>query len=52
MLAVALVSMGQVSARHWLDSASTVSREDAVRMLATLAWRGIGGFPKDEPPTA
>lgn len=52
LLAVALVSMGQVSARHWLDSASTVSREDAVRMLATLAWRGIGGFPKDEPNTA
>ncbi|GAA1738427.1 TetR/AcrR family transcriptional regulator [Aeromicrobium alkaliterrae] len=52
LLAVALVSMGQVSARHWLDSQSTVSREDATRMLATLAWRGIGGFPKDEPPAA
>ncbi|WP_229055051.1 TetR/AcrR family transcriptional regulator [Aeromicrobium sp. Leaf350] len=51
LLAVALVSMGQVSARHWLDSQSTVSREDATRMLATLAWRGIGGFPKDEAPT-
>jgi AcrR family transcriptional regulator len=50
LLAVALVSMGQVSARHWLDSASTVSQQDAARMLATLAWRGIGGFPKDEPP--
>ena len=52
LLAVALVSMGQVSARHWLDSSSTVTRHDAVRMLATLAWRGLGGFPKDDAPPA
>ncbi|MFT4189556.1 MAG: TetR/AcrR family transcriptional regulator [Aeromicrobium sp.] len=51
LLAVALVSMGQVSARHWLDSDSVVSKEDAARLLATLAWRGIGGFPKDDPTT-
>ncbi|MFT4298034.1 MAG: TetR/AcrR family transcriptional regulator [Aeromicrobium sp.] len=50
LLAVALVAMGQVSARRWLDSASTLSREDATRMLATLAWRGIGGFPKPDAP--
>ena len=46
LLAVGLVGMGHISARHWLDSASTVTRDDAVRLLATLAWRGIGGFPK------
>lgn len=46
LLAVGLVGMAEVSARNWLDGNSGVSREEAVRLLATLAWRGISGFPR------
>lgn len=46
LLATGLVGMGHVSARAWLTADSGVSRDDAVRLTANLAWRGIGGFPK------
>ncbi|GAA1246005.1 TetR/AcrR family transcriptional regulator [Prauserella halophila] len=50
LLAVGLVGMSQVSARYWLDHGSDVSRDDAVRLTSTLAWRGIGaGFPLHHP---
>ena len=50
LLAVGLVGMSQVSARFWLAHHSTMSREDAVALTATLAWRGIGaGFPLQQP---
>src|SRR5699024_1838920 len=46
LLAVGLVGMSQVSARFWLAQDSTVTRTEAVELIATLAWRGIGaGFP-------
>jgi len=46
LLAVGLVGLSQVSARFWLAHHSTMSREEAVSLTATLAWRGIGGgFP-------
>ena len=46
LLAVGLVGLSQVSARFWLTHHSTMSREEAVNLTATLAWRGIGaGFP-------
>ncbi|MFD2421988.1 TetR/AcrR family transcriptional regulator [Amycolatopsis pigmentata] len=51
MLAVGLVGLSQVSARFWLSHHSTMSREEAVALTATLAWRGIGaGFPLQHPP--
>ena len=38
-------------AQRWADAAVfrtvfTVSRDEAVSLLATLAWRGISGFPR------
>ncbi|MEU6643677.1 TetR/AcrR family transcriptional regulator [Saccharomonospora sp. NPDC046836] len=46
LLAVGLVGMSQVSARFWLAHHSSMSRDDAVALTSTLAWRGIGaGFP-------
>ncbi|ASR34340.1 TetR family transcriptional regulator [Prauserella marina] len=46
LLAVGLVGMSQVSARFWLAHHSSMSREEAVALTSTLAWRGIGaGFP-------
>ncbi len=47
LLAVSLVGMGHVGARNWLSEGSTVSKDDAVALAANLAWRGIGGFPRD-----
>ena len=46
LLAAGLVGMGHVGARAWLSGASGLSRDDAVTLASTLAWRGIGGFPK------
>ena len=46
LLAVGLTGLSQVTARFWLDTDRRVSKEDAVAMISTLAWRGIGGgFP-------
>jgi len=46
LLASGLVGLSQVSARYWLDNHNSISRDDAVSLIATLAWRGIGhGFP-------
>lgn len=46
LLAAGLVGMGHVGARAWLSGDSEISRDQAVQLAATLAWRGIGGFPK------
>jgi AcrR family transcriptional regulator len=43
LLAVGLVGMSQVSARFWLDADRTVDKEEAIALISTLAWRGIGG---------
>lgn len=50
LLAVGLVGLSQVSARFWLAHHSSMSREEAVTLTSTLAWRGIGaGFPLQQP---
>ena len=49
LLAVALAGMAQVTARYWLQSGRRVPRESADHLIAQLAWRGIRGFPKNEP---
>ncbi|MBP2370779.1 TetR/AcrR family transcriptional regulator [Pseudonocardia parietis] len=46
LLAVGLVGLSQVGAQFWLDSEQQVPRDEAVSLLASLAWRGIAGFPK------
>jgi AcrR family transcriptional regulator len=51
LLAVGLVGMAQVAARYWLHTAGSIPRDEAARLVATLAWRGIRGFPRtSEPP--
>jgi AcrR family transcriptional regulator len=46
LLAVGLVGLSQVSARAWLDADRQPSKDEAVALISTLAWRGIGGgFP-------
>lgn len=52
LLASGLVGLSQVSARFWLDNPNTIDRDEAVALIATLAWRGIGaGFPLQHSPT-
>jgi AcrR family transcriptional regulator len=45
LLAVSLVGMGQVSARYWLDTEGQIDQHSAAQLVASLAWRGISGFP-------
>jgi AcrR family transcriptional regulator len=51
LLAVSLVGMGHVGARNWLSQDSSLTRSEAVQLAAGLAWRGIGGFPRNEDDT-
>lgn len=55
LLAVALVGMGEVSARFWLQDRlqgrDTIEQDAAAGLVAGLAWRGIRGYPRtDETP--
>jgi len=46
LLAVGLVGVSQVAARSWLANNRTMTKEEAVSLISTLAWKGIGGgFP-------
>ncbi len=49
LLAVGLVGMQQTAARWWLAQRGSVPIEDAVRLISTLAWRGVRGFPRLPP---
>jgi AcrR family transcriptional regulator len=48
LLAVSLVGMGQVSARFWLQERGTIDQGSAAALVAGLAWRGIGGYPRTD----
>lgn len=45
LLAVGLVGLSQVTARDWLDTENSISRDEAVHLMSTLAWKGLAGFP-------
>lgn len=46
LLAAGLTGLAETSARWWLPRKGTVSRDEAVAMMSSLAWRGISGFPR------
>ena len=46
LLASGLTGLAETSARWWLPRKGTVSRDEAVSLMASLAWRGISGFPR------
>lgn len=53
LLAAGLIGLAEMSARWWLDHRDSVPREEAVTMIAALAWRGISGVPRQAgSPTA
>jgi hypothetical protein len=47
LLGVGMIGYAQVTARHWLDRDSTLTREQAVELVNNLMWRGISGFPRN-----
>jgi len=46
LLAASLVGMAQVSARYWLAKEVPIEQDEAARLIAGLAWRGIRGYPR------
>ncbi len=46
LLGVGLIGSVQVTARHWLDRDSKLSRATATNLLTNILWRGISGFPR------
>jgi AcrR family transcriptional regulator len=45
LLAVGVCGMCQVTARYWLAESGDIPRDEAVRLVASLSWRGLKGFP-------
>ncbi|GAA1904287.1 TetR/AcrR family transcriptional regulator [Streptomyces sodiiphilus] len=48
LLAVSLCGLAQITARYWLGSGRQIPRETAKNLTASLAWRGIAGFPMQQ----
>ena len=48
LLGAGLTGAAQVSARWWLTQGGEVPRDEAERLVASLAWRGISGFPRSD----
>jgi AcrR family transcriptional regulator len=49
LLAISLVGIAQVSARYWVSGDSAhIPLDEAKKLVSSLAWRGISGFPLSE----
>ncbi|MFK5634659.1 MULTISPECIES: TetR/AcrR family transcriptional regulator [unclassified Ornithinimicrobium] len=46
LIGTALVGLAQSAARHWYESGSQVPRGVAADVMTTVAWRGLGHFPR------
>ena len=42
---VGLTGLSEVTARWWLNNDRLLPKEEAVRLIESLAWRGISNFP-------
>jgi AcrR family transcriptional regulator len=45
LLAAGLAGAAEIAARFWLTGGRQVPKEEAERLVAALAWRGIASFP-------
>jgi AcrR family transcriptional regulator len=45
LLATGLCGMAQITARYWLSRESKLPRDAAAKLISSLSWRGIAGFP-------
>jgi AcrR family transcriptional regulator len=46
LLAVGLIGSAQVSARYWVTTGEAIDKDEAVRLVSRLGWRGISRFPR------
>jgi AcrR family transcriptional regulator len=46
LLGMGLIGTAHVAARFWLQKGRLMPREEAVRLVAQLMWRGVAGFPR------
>ncbi|WP_460539477.1 TetR/AcrR family transcriptional regulator [Glycomyces halotolerans] len=47
LLATGLVGAAEVAARKWIATGRVVPKDEAVSLMAALAWRGISHFPRE-----
>jgi AcrR family transcriptional regulator len=45
LVAVGVVGVSEHSARYWLSHQRAVPKDEAVALTASLAWKGLAGFP-------
>jgi len=45
LVAVGVVGISEDSARYWLTRRHELPKEEAVALTASLAWKGLAGFP-------
>jgi AcrR family transcriptional regulator len=45
LLAAGVCGLAQITARYWLSQGREIPQDEAVRLVASLAWRGLKGFP-------
>ncbi|MBF9067623.1 TetR/AcrR family transcriptional regulator [Streptacidiphilus fuscans] len=45
LLAVGVCGLCQITARFWLAQDGTIPQDEAVRLVSSLSWRGLKGFP-------
>jgi AcrR family transcriptional regulator len=46
LLSAGMIGAAEMSARWWLERRGSMPRDEAVRLLSALLWRGISGFPR------
>jgi AcrR family transcriptional regulator len=46
LLGIALGGMAHTAARYWFSKGRRMPREDAIRLVTQLTWRGIANFPR------
>ncbi|WP_228266604.1 TetR/AcrR family transcriptional regulator [Ornithinimicrobium ciconiae] len=52
LLGVSLVGMAQACAQQWVSEGRPTPLEEAVDLVATVAWRGLGRFPLNRAETS
>lgn len=50
LLGAGLAGIAQVTARAWAAGGEPIPRDAAIELVASLAWRGIRGFPRTDDP--
>ncbi|MFE4977320.1 TetR/AcrR family transcriptional regulator [Kitasatospora sp. NPDC056651] len=45
LLAAGVCGLAQITARYWLSQGLEIPRDEAIRLVASLSWRGLKGFP-------